>query len=347
MDLEKIYIYNRKRRLKILLSLLFLLCAVAGLSSLLGPAKIPITQILAKGNLPILQLRLARIVLAVFVGAGLACAGTIFQGILLNPLAEPYILGVSSGASLGVVASLALGLGGTFLGLNILPLFGFLGAILTIILVYSIAEKNGRLPVQTLILCGVIVGTVFSGLVIFLITVTPGAEALHDVIWWLLGSLQVFDLKLLILVCATIFIGIATSMFFRKELNVLALGEEEAVHLGLKVEDIKRILLTTASLITAAAVSASGIIGFVGLIVPHAMRLIVGPEHRVLLPASALAGGVFLVACDIAARNLIFPLEIPIGVITALIGGPIFIILARKNVSGAGVEKRWKQKNIS
>ncbi len=276
----------------------------------------------------ILTLRLSRIILGIVVGASLSVAGCILQGLLRNPLAEPYVLGISSGAGLGAVLAIFCGAGASVLGLYSLPLISFIGAILTMFLVYNLARMGGRIPVQGLILAGIIVGSVFSSILLFLISVSEN-QMVHDAIWWLLGNLQIYDLRLLALVSIISIIGIGIALFFSRELNIISLGEEEAMHLGIDVELLKKILLVVASLITAASVSSCGIIGFVGLIIPHTMRLVVGPDHRILIPASALLGAIFLVVCDTLARTLILPAEIPIGAITALIGGPFFIMLLR------------------
>lgn len=262
--------------------------------------------------------------MGLFAGAGLAVAGVIFQGILRNPLAEPYVLGVSSGASLGAVLALFFNL-----SMEFLPITAFLGAGLTMFLVYNLAKINGKVSTQGLLLSGVILGAIFSSLLLFFVSISPN-EAMHGITWWLLGSLQVFDLKLLISVVILITSGICIAIYFGRDLNAISLGEEEAYHLGINVETVKKILFVVASLITGSIVCVCGIIGFVGLIIPHAVRLIVGSDHKLVLPASAISAGAFLILADTISRTIMPPVEIPIGVITALIGGPIFIILLRK-----------------
>lgn len=289
-----------------------------------GSASIPFLEIFSKGNQQILYLRLARIMLGIFVGAGLGVCGVTLQAILRNPLAEPYLLGSSSGAGLGAVTAIILGLSNAYL-----PFAAFTGALLSIILVYNLAKEDGRIPVQSLILSGVIVAIALSGVIVFLISISSN-EALHGIMWWLLGSLQIYELKLLFVVGLIVVLGIFLIFVLSQDLNAISIGEEEAIHLGIEIENIKKILFLISSLITGALVSVSGMIGFVGLIVPHMMRLVVGPNHKVLIPATCLAAAAFLVLCDTFSRSLFPPVEIPIGVITSLIGAPIFIILLKR-----------------
>lgn len=320
--------HTKKQRVIISILLITLLASVF-IFSLVGAVYISPAQLFSPENKDIYHLRLMRIILGIIAGAGLSAAGVIFQGILRNPLAEPYVLGVSSGASLGAVLSIVLGLGKIWGAVYFLPVAAFTGAVLTFVLVYNLARMGNRVPVQSLILSGIVVGSVFSSIVMFLVSISQ-SEKLHDIIWWMLGDLQIFDAGHLGAVAVISGLGIVVAMFFSRDLNAIAIGEEEAIHLGIKVETVKKILFCTASLITGAIVSACGLIGFIGLIIPHTMRFIIGPDHRGLLPASCLAGGIFLVACDSLARTVILPAELPIGVITALIGGPFFVLLLRK-----------------
>lgn len=273
------------------------------------------------------EIRWARFLLAIFVGAGLSVAGVIFQAILRNPLAEPYILGVSSGAGLGAATAIVLGFAAV--GAWALPGSAFVGATVTIFIVYGIAQKGGRVPVATLLLSGVIVGSVLGSILMFIISTSSRAE-LHNVMWWLLGDLEILNWSLLEVVATITSVGIILAFLFARSLNVMSLGEEPASHLGLRVEWTKKGFFLLASLMTAAAVSACGLIGFVGLIVPHCVRLLVGPNHRRLVLVSAVVGAVFLVLADMLARNVIAPRVVPIGVITAMAGGPFFIILLRR-----------------
>jgi iron complex transport system permease protein len=307
-------------------SVLLLALVVACLVSLLaGAAPLPANDVWHSG---IFRLRLARTALCVVAGTGLSAAGVIFQAILRNPLAEPYVLGVSSGAGLGAAIAIVLGLNAA--GAWMLPATAFAGALGTILLVYALARMpGGTAPVQTLLLSGVVVNAVLGSVLMFVVSVAP-SEKLHSVIWWLLGNLQVFDWGLLRIVSAVVVAGLAVSVLCARDLNLMALGEEPAAHLGLDVEWTKKLFFLLASLMTGATVAACGLIGFVGLIVPHTVRLVVGPDHRRLVTASALSGAAFLVLADSVARTIIAPQEVPIGVITAILGGPFFLGLLRK-----------------
>lgn len=272
----------------------------------------------------ILVLRLLRAILGASAGAGLASCGAVFQALLRNPLAEPYILGVSSGAGLGaVLAVVAFGYTG------LLPAPAFLGGLVTIFMVYNLSRMGQKVPIQTLLLSGVVINSVFSSLILFFIS-TAANPALHDAMWWLLGNLQVFDTYLVYAAAAASAAGIFVFSSYARELDAISMGEEEAMHLGIDIERTKKILFLATSLITAVLVSACGLIGFAGLIIPHIARLIVGPRHKILIPASAMLGAAFLVLSDLLARIIIRPIEIPIGVITAFLGGPFFLYLLRK-----------------
>jgi iron complex transport system permease protein len=276
----------------------------------------------------ILTVRVSRILLAIVAGAGLSVAGVIFQALLRNPLADPYVLGVSSGAGLGAACAILFGL--TLLGAWTLPALAFVGSLGTIVLVYALARgAGGVVPMHTLLLSGVIVGAVFGSLLMFLVS-TASSDELHDVVWWLLGNLQVFDWALVEAVAAVVVFGVLVAILRARDLNLMTLGEEPAAHLGLNVERTKRLFVLLASLVTGATVAACGLVGFVGLIVPHAVRLVVGPDHRRLVPVSVLAGAAFLVVADALARTVLAPVEIPIGVVTALVGGPFFLFLLRR-----------------
>lgn len=310
-----------KRKI-LLLGMVLLAAVLFGICK--GSVNIPFLELFSKENQQILHLRLARIMLGILVGAGLGVCGVTLQAILRNPLAEPYLLGTSSGAGLGAVIAIILGLSSAYL-----PFAAFSGAILSIVLVYNLAKEGGKIPVQSLILSGVIVAIALSGIIIFLVSVFSN-EALHGIMWWLLGSLQIYEFKLLLVVGLIVILGIISIFFLSQDLNAISIGEEEALHLGIEIETIKKILFLITALITGALVSVSGMIGFVGLIVPHMMRLVVGPNHKVLIPATCLAAAAFLVLCDTFSRSLLPPVEIPIGVITSLIGAPIFIILLKR-----------------
>ena len=305
------------------ISVALIITAIVGVVK--GPVNLKLSELFASENSQILHLRFARVFLAIISASGLAVSGIILQAILRNPLAEPYLLGTSSGAGLAAVVAVVLGISTLYI-----PFAAFFGAILSTLLVYSLSKKSGRLGVESLILSGVIVSIAFSAIIVFLLS-TSNKEAMHGITWWLWGSLEVFDYKLLFTVSVIVILGIFTVSLFSKELNAISLGEEEALHLGINVELLKKILLFLVALITAAIISLCGIIGFVGLIIPHTARLIVGPDHKSLIPVSCLISATFMVLCDIISRTLFSPSEIPIGVVTAIIGAPVFIILLKRS----------------
>ncbi len=305
--------------------ILFLLLGLAIIFALVkGAVNIPLGNLLLKDNQAIFNLRLLRIAAAILVGSGLAVSGIALQAILRNPLAEPYLLGTSSGAGLAAVTAAILGLSRLYM-----PLAAFLGAMASIILVYNLARERGMIADKSLILSGVIVSVAFSSIIVFLVSLF-GNEAMHEMNWWLWGSLQVYDCKLLLLVAIPVILGICGIYLFAQDLNAISMGEEDAVHLGINTQAIKKILILITAVITASLICICGIIGFVGLIVPHMMRLVVGPNHKLLIPVTCLAASIFVVLCDLLSRTLFAPVEIPIGVITAIIGAPVFIILLKK-----------------
>jgi iron complex transport system permease protein len=273
----------------------------------------------------ILSLRLPRAILAGLVGAGLSVSGATFQALLRNPLADPYLLGVSSGAAVGAIIAILLGLGTFSFGL---PLASFLGALLTILLVFYFGRQDGKIHPHTLLLAGVITGSFLSALIMFFISVSQ-REELHTIIFWLMGDFSFSSARVILIIFPYILLGVVLLYLRSRHLNLILSGEENAVQLGVDVEKLKLISYLSASLITAASVSACGLIGFVGLIVPHSVRLIFGPDHRLLIPSAALLGASFLVASDTLARTLLAPIELPVGVITAAFGGPFFIYLLR------------------
>jgi len=307
-----------------ILGLLLLLCVAVIFGLIKGAAQIPLANLLLKENQAILSMRGLRVLTAILAGSGLAVSGIALQAILRNPLAEPYLLGTSSGAGLGAVIALIIGVSRLYM-----PLAAFLGAILSIVLVYNLASEGNRIVDKSLILAGVIVSIAFSSIIVFLVSIY-GNEALHEVGWWLWGSLQVYDYRLVFLVGIPVVLGVITIYIFAQDLNAISMGEEEAMHLGIDTQNVKKMLILITALITASLICICGIIGFVGLIVPHMMRLLVGPNHKVLIPTTCLAASVFMVACDVFSRTLFAPVEIPIGVITAIIGAPVFIILLKR-----------------
>lgn len=276
------------------------------------------------------NLRLPRIFLAVVVGAMLSSAGVAFQGILRNPLADPYILGVSVGAAFGAAASMLFFHHSSTLGHLTIPLFSFIGALVSLWFVMALAKHHGQRDRETLILAGVVVQSLIGAFLSFMIAIS--GQQMQEIVFWMMGSLanrSWVDVWILLPYFAVGFIYLSLQ---RRDLNVIALGESAATHLGMDVERKKIWVLIIGSLLTGAAVSVVGIIGFVGLIVPHLMRLIVGPDHRILLPTSTLAGAIFLLWADTVARSTMPSREIPIGVITAFIGAPFFAYLLKKGL---------------
>ena len=274
----------------------------------------------------VLEVRLPRVLLAFLVGASLAAVGVALQALLRNPLADPYILGVSSGAALGAVLALQMGIGWAFAGFSTLHLFAFLGAGATIVTIYRVVVTEGRMPVHTLLLAGVIINAIISALILFITSVSDSTSAFR-MFFWLMGNLTTLGYAGLGALALLVAVGIGLLGGQARNLNLLALGEETARGLGLAVERVKHLIFLTTALVTGAVVAVSGLIGFVGMVVPHAMRMVLGADHRLLLPAAALFGGVFLMVADTVARSLLAPTELPVGVITALCGGPFFIYL--------------------
>jgi iron complex transport system permease protein len=284
-------------------------------------------------SLILLHVRLPRVVLAFLVGGSLAAVGVALQALLRNPLADPYVLGISSGAALGIAFAMLFGLG-TVLSLSALPLFGFAGGLFSIVLVYRIALSYGSLPMHTLLLAGVILNAVFSALIMFITSIMDPNRS-FGMMSWLMGNLMAPGYPGLALLAVYLITGGLVLFRQAERLNLLSLGEESARSLGVDVEAVKKVVFITSALLTGAVVSVSGLIGFVGMVIPHAVRMIAGADHRLLLPASALVGGMFLTAADTVARTALAPAELPVGVVTALAGGPMFIylLIRRKGVA--------------
>jgi iron complex transport system permease protein len=279
----------------------------------------------------LLDLRLPRIAMAIIVGAALSTAGASFQGIFRNPLAEPYLLGVSAGAGLGATIAIVWKPLNA-LGIYTLPLFAFVGATLAAFLVYRLATVGGHTSAASLLLSGVAVGSTITAVMSFLMVATE--RDLHTVVIWLMGGLTTATWDKICITLPVVGAGFIYMMLMSRRMNLLLMGEERARELGVDSRRTRRNLMIVAALTTAAAVAFSGLIGFIGLMVPHIMRLLVGPDHRRLLPATALFGAVLLLAADTVARTAIAPTEIPVGIITAAVGGPFFLYLlrARKGV---------------
>lgn len=275
------------------------------------------------------KIRLPRTLLAAIVGACLSLAGLGFQAVSRNPLADPSVLGVSSGASFGLMVAVVLGIAGPVANPAVTTLFAFGGALLAAVLVYLIAQVDGRLPMTTLLLSGVIIGLFFTSCVM-LATVVLAAAELQGVVFWLMGNLGPTSAGTLLVLGVVLAAGVAALVRQAPRLNLLALGEEQALQLGVEAERVKRIVFVAASLVTGAAVSAAGSIGFVGLIVPHAARLLFGPDNRHLVPTTVVLGAAFLVLADLGARTIAAPTELPVGVVTSFCGAPLFVYLLRR-----------------
>jgi len=277
------------------------------------------------------RLRLPRAVMAALVGGGLAASGATFQALLRNPLAEPYIMGVSGGAAVGAVGALMLG--GVFATAGFVALAAFAGAILAVVLVFRIAASVGRtLDTRVLLLAGVVMGVFFNACILLALTFAE-SDAFRAAIFWIMGSLSGATWKGIGILAAVLAPGILVLMMLARALNLLAVGEETAAYLGTRVERTKLLAYGAASLLTAACVAVSGVIGFVGLVIPHVVRLLWGGDHRFLLPASVLLGGIFLVLADALARTAAAPVELPLGVITAFVGVPFFVYLLRRRAA--------------
>ncbi|MEW6077136.1 MAG: iron ABC transporter permease [Thermodesulfobacteriota bacterium] len=315
----------------VLVILLAVLACACLLSLCAGSADIPFRDIpglLFGGGESIqrnilMDIRLPRLILGILIGGALSLAGALLQGMFRNPLVEPYTLGISGGASLGICLNI-LFKWDHVLGVIAYPLAGFAGAAAVVLAVYFLSLNAGSLKTNHMLLTGVMISFVSSSLIMLIMAIAR-SDDIHTIVLWTMGSLDVPNMKLVKIAAAGILAGLVASLFFCLDLNALALGEEEAASLGVNVDRTKKWLFVLASLLTGLSVSVAGIIGFVGLIVPHLMRLVIGPDHRLLLIGSFLAGASFLVLCDIAARTVIAPLELPVGVITGIIGGTVFI----------------------
>jgi iron complex transport system permease protein len=339
------YLSGRRTRIYSLLGLCAALIVVAAVATSIGSVKIPLltTFRILLDKLPfvdisptwqstiatiVLELRLPRVILAGLVGAALATAGATYQGLFRNPLADPYLIGVAQGASLGAVVGFLLPTAWNISGIGIIPLLAFIGALLATVIVYALARVGKTLPVTTLILSGVALSALLGSIVSYLII--SSGEKMHGIIFWLMGSFAMAQWSEIRIVLPYVAVGTAVIIIFARLLNVMQLDEEQAQQLGVNVERLKLILLAAATLITAAAVSFVGTIGFVGIIIPHAVRLIWGADHRFLLPLSVLTGAIFMILTDLVSRTVLSPTEIPIGVITAICGAPFFLYLLRR-----------------
>lgn len=275
------------------------------------------------------SIRLPRVLLGVLVGASLSMAGASFQGMFKNPMADPYVIGISSGAALGATIAIILKVNISFMGTSSISIFAFIGALLAVFTVYNIARIKNKVPVTTLLLSGIAIGQFLTAIMSLLMVMNSNDMA--RIIYWTMGSLAGKGWEPLLRISIPVIISMILINFFARDLNIMLTGEESAQSLGVNVEKTKTYVLILGTFMVSMVVSVSGIIGFVGLIIPHIVRMIIGPDHRILLPASALAGGIFMVFTDTIARTIISPVEIPVGIITALFGGPFFLYLLRIN----------------
>jgi iron complex transport system permease protein len=347
LEQTKIAAYLSKRRVRIisLLALCAGLLLIIAIATSVGSVPIPLgtTASIIVDKLPfvdltptwdtgtatiILDIRLPRVILAGLVGAALATAGATYQGLFRNPLADPYLIGVAQGASLGAVIAFLLPAAWNLSGLGTIPIFAFVGAIVSTVVVYLLSRVGKTLPVTTLILAGVALSALLQSIVSYLII--NSGDRIHGIIFWIMGSFSMSRWQEVLVVLPYIATGTAVIVIFARLLNVMQLDEEQAQQLGVNVEKFKLILLGAATLITAASVAFVGTIGFVGIIIPHAVRLIWGADHRYLLPLSILVGSIFMILTDLVSRTVLAPTEIPIGVITAICGAPFFLYLLRR-----------------
>lgn len=339
---------NRTTKHEIIIALLFIsLIFSIGLFSTIGTANVNVldTFKIITSKLPIIgrridmsnipdsyraiiwNIRLPRVLLGILVGASLSIAGAAFQGMFKNPMADPYVIGISSGAALGAAIAIILKINIDFFNISAISIFSFLGALSSVIVVYNMAKIKNKVSVTTLLLAGVAVGQFLTAVMSFLMVIYD--KDMTKIIYWTMGSLAGKGWEPIIKISLPLIIAITVINFFARDLNILLMGEESAQSLGVDVDKTKIYILVLCTFITSIVVSVSGIIGFVGLIIPHIIRLLLGPDHRILLPASALLGGIFMIFADTIARTLISPVEIPVGIITALFGGPFFIYLLK------------------
>jgi iron complex transport system permease protein len=302
--------------------------ALSGLFA--GPVSSDESVDAAAGQAIVWNIRLPRLLLAILAGAALAAAGVVMQGFFQNPMAAPYVVGVSAGAALGATAGFIIWSEMSVLGLASRTVFAFIGAIGTTALVYVLSRRGGRVPTDTLLLTGMAITALASALT-SLVLITAKAQDASLVVFWLMGSVADRGWLAVWILVGPVVLGLVAVYLFSRELNVLLMGEEVAHHLGVDVERTKVLLLVLSSVLAAACVAITGMIGFVGLIVPHLIRLITGPDHRVLLPAAAGGGAALLALADVAARTVAAPIEIPIGIVTSIIGCPFFLFLLHRS----------------
>ncbi|MFQ5444126.1 MAG: FecCD family ABC transporter permease [Nitrospinales bacterium] len=338
MHVIEFSLMDRKRYISVIGMFVMLLLVTLAVAPMIGPVRIDFAKALSSAipfednvdaNILFLA-RLPRIFLAGITGAALGVAGAVYQAILRNDLAAPFTLGVSSGAALGAVIAIRTGFSFSVLGFSTVSLSAFAGALGAITLVFFIVTtRYGQVSTSTLLLAGVTANFFFTAMVM-LINYLSNITQSFQIVRWLMGSLDITEYKTVLSICPLVFGGIAVLIFISRDLNLISSGVESAISRGVEVMKIQKVGIIAASMITGVVVAVSGPIGFVGLVVPHITRLIIGPDHRLLIPASMLFGASFLILCDAAARTVIAPTEIPVGIITAIIGGPFFVWLLRR-----------------
>ena len=336
---------STRKTIRYIIILLILLTLLVILSASIGAARIGIkqTSLIIASYIPglsnfidtgsfnpqdivvISQIRLPRIFIAIIVGIALASAGVIFQGIFRNPMADPFVIGVSAGGAFGATIGLIFVTGLSLISISITTFFALLGALGTTFLVYRIASIRGKISVVTLLLSGIALSAMLSSLTFFILIFR--SQDIAKVIFWIMGGFTSASWIKLGILTPLVIVLIIFSSFFMRDLNIISLGDQRATQLGVQTERVKKILLVIASLIAALAVSVSGVIGFVGLITPHILRLLVGPDHKILFPTSAIAGGIVMLLSDTLARTILSPREIPVGIITSIVGVPFFLYL--------------------
>jgi iron complex transport system permease protein len=339
------FLSGRRTRIYSLLGLAAALVVVIVVATSIGSVKIPLSTTFSVllDRLPLVDMhqtwtgaiativwdiRLPRVILAGLVGAALSIAGATYQGLFRNPLADPYLIGVAQGASVGAIIGFLMPAAWNIAGFGLIPLLAFIGAILATVVVYLLARVGKTLPVTTLILAGVALSALLSSIASYLII--SSGNRMHGIIFWLMGSFSMSKWSDVGTVFPYVAVGTAVIIVFARLLNVMQLDEEQAQQLGVNVERFKILLLAAATLITAASVAFVGTIGFVGIIIPHAVRLVWGADHRFLLPLAVLTGAIFMILTDLVSRTILAPTEIPIGVITAVCGAPFFLYLLRR-----------------
>ncbi|KOP71264.1 FecCD family ABC transporter permease [Cytobacillus solani] len=282
----------------------------------------------------ILKVRLPRVFLAILVGACLSLAGAGFQGVLRNPLADPYTLGVASGSAVGAAFLILFGFHTILFGTWTIPLVAFVTGLISLLVVLRLANVQGKYKLETIILSGVVVSAFLGAIVSFMVSMSD--QVVNEIVFWLMGSLALRGWSFTFVLMPYLAIGIVVLLSYGRTLNLFALGERQAAHLGVNIKRTRLVVLIVSTLITAAAVSIVGTIGFVGLVVPHLVRLIVGPDYRLLLPLTVIFGAIYVLWADTIARTLLSPTEIPLGVVTAVLGAPFFAYLLRRNKQMSG-----------